>query len=57
MGAEDNATGIIRNGYLRMMVLLVCHHSDDIDEGHGVVIVFELEEAANGLAVFCKPPL
>jgi hypothetical protein len=39
-----------------MMVLLVRHHGDDINEGHGVVIVFELEGAANGLAVACKPP-
>lgn len=53
VGTEFNATGIICNGHLRMMVLLVRHHGDDINEGHGVEIVFELEGAANGLAVAC----
>ena len=56
VGAEFNATGIICNSHLWMMVLLVRHHGDDINEGHGVVIVFELEGAANGPVIFCKPP-
>ena len=57
VGAELNTTGIVCNGHLWMMVLLVRHHGNDINEGHGVVIVFELEGAANGLAVFSKLPL
>ena len=56
VGAEFNATGIVCNGHLGMMVLLVRHHGDDINEGHGVVIVFEFEGAVDGRAVFCQLP-
>ena len=54
--AEFYAACIICNGHFGMMVLLVCNHGDDIDECHGIVIVPELESAADGPAVFGQLP-
>ena len=54
--AVFDAAGIVADVHLGMVVLTVCHHGYDINKGHGVVIVFKIENTVDGFFVFGELP-